>query len=138
MVADDDIVGDLDQVIDFRAPTDDGRTEGASVDRDIGPNFDFVTDDNIADLRDLAMHASILDITETIGADNGTGVDTNMITDLGSRIDGNIWKYIVTISKLAVCANMVSALQNGSLANRGLLSNDAMRPNVSDRANCCG
>ena len=51
MAADDDVVPDLDEIINFRALADDRILKGAAVDGRVGPDLDVVLDDDPADLR---------------------------------------------------------------------------------------
>ncbi len=66
-----DVMGDLDEVIDLGAASDDGGAEGAAVDGDVGADFDVVVDDDLADLGDFAVLSVIEDVAEAIGADDG-------------------------------------------------------------------
>lgn len=48
LTSDFDVMGDLHEVIDFRAAADDGVTAAATVDRGVGPDLDIVSDDDPA------------------------------------------------------------------------------------------
>ena len=57
MPADDDVVPDLHEIINFRAFADDRVLERAPVDALIGADLDVVLDDDTADLRHLEVAA---------------------------------------------------------------------------------
>jgi hypothetical protein len=48
--ADDDVVADLDEVVDFGAFADDGFAETGAVERGVGADLDVVVDHDAADL----------------------------------------------------------------------------------------
>ena len=50
-----DVMAEVDQVVDFSAPADLGRTESGIVQAGAGPDFDIVSEDDIADLGDAGM-----------------------------------------------------------------------------------
>ena len=79
MLADGDIVRDLDEVIDLRAFADNGRPERAAVNRDIRAQFHVIADDHIADLWHLAMDAVIEHVAEAIRANDRAGVDATRL-----------------------------------------------------------
>ena len=53
MFADDNVVGDLDEVVDLGAASDDGGFYGTSVDGCVCTNFDVVMNDDGSHLRDF-------------------------------------------------------------------------------------
>ena len=55
MLANDHVVTNLDEIVDFRATADLSVAQGAPVNRAIGPNLDVILDDHSADLRNLAV-----------------------------------------------------------------------------------
>ncbi len=57
MTADDDVVGDLDEIVDLGPLADDRVAIGAAIDRRSGADLDVVLDDHAADLRRLEMPA---------------------------------------------------------------------------------
>ena len=57
MPADDDVVPDLHEIINFRALADHRILKSAAVDGCIGANFDVVLDDDPPDLRHLQVAA---------------------------------------------------------------------------------
>src|SRR5204863_391906 len=59
IVPDDDVVRDLHQVVDLRAFADHRRPERAAVDAHVGTDLDVVANDDIADLRHLAMNTVV-------------------------------------------------------------------------------
>src|SRR5438067_231322 len=77
MLANNNIVRDLHQVIYFRAFSDGGRPEGAAVNGDIGPDFDIVLDYNTADLRHFAMFSLVHNVAKTVRANDGSSMDTH-------------------------------------------------------------
>src|ERR1039457_6292298 len=75
MPADDHIVCDVDQVVDFRSLTDDGGAKRAAVDGGIGADLDIVMDDDVAELKHFAVTPLVEDVAEAVRPDDRTGVD---------------------------------------------------------------
>src|SRR5262245_53655522 len=90
MFTDDDVVRNLDEVIDFRAASDDGRTERAAIDGDIRADFDVVINDYISNLRHFLMRALIEDIAEAVRANDTAGMNEHAVSDLRSGVNDDI------------------------------------------------
>src|SRR5438477_6892803 len=82
MVPHDDIVSHVNEVIDFGAFADDGRTEGRAVDGSVGANLHIVLNNDVANLQNLAMATFVQHITVTIRPDDGTSMDAHAVADL--------------------------------------------------------
>ena len=81
MLTDDHIVGDLYQVVDLGSSLNDGFAQRRSIDRGIGADLHVIFDDDDADLRDLDPPGTGAGITETVAADDYTGVQDDSIAD---------------------------------------------------------
>jgi hypothetical protein len=83
-----DIMCDLDEVVQLGATFNKRRAHRGPVDRSIGAYLHIVFNDHIADLRDLFQGSICLrSKTKSIAADNGTGMNRNIITQLAVMID---------------------------------------------------
>src|SRR6266516_2671574 len=60
------VMGDLNEVIDFGAFTDDRRTQGRTINRYIRADFHIVMNDHVANLRHFSVYALVQDIAEAI------------------------------------------------------------------------
>src|SRR5690606_36124020 len=81
MSADDDVVPDLHEIINFRALADHRILKGAPVDGCIGSDLDVVLNDDTADLRHLEVAARAHREAEAVLADADTGVNENPVAD---------------------------------------------------------
>ena len=79
--ADDDVVADLHEIIDFRALADDRVAIGAAVDGRAGADLDVVLDDDAPDLRHLEMPAGPEREAETVLSDVRAGMDDDAVAD---------------------------------------------------------
>lgn len=93
MLPDLDVVGDLDEIVDFRAFADDGLFEARTIDGGVGADLDVVFEDYIAELLELDEVAlSVREIAEAAGADDGTWLENDSVaknaplTDAGERV----------------------------------------------------
>lgn len=71
------VMSDLDQVVDFCALPDVGGSERGPVDRHIGSDFDVIFNDDDASLWNFMMTAFVLNVSESVTSDHGSGVDND-------------------------------------------------------------
>jgi hypothetical protein len=90
MLSDSDIVGNLDQVIDFGPLFDQGMAEGSTVDRHIRTEFHIVLNDHVAELGDLMVSALMLNITEPVSSNDRTAMDDHTSTKATAFADHDI------------------------------------------------
>ena len=83
MPADDDVVPDLHQIINFRAFADDRILKGPAVDGLVGADFHVVLDDDPADLRHLEVAPAAHGEAETVLADPHARMDDDPVADQG-------------------------------------------------------
>src|SRR5438105_3217708 len=79
VLADLDVVGDLHEVVDLGAVADGGRLKSAAVDAGASTDFDVGANDDIAELRHLDVPALLEAIAESVGANDGVGVNDDVI-----------------------------------------------------------
>ena len=76
-----DVMAEVDQVVDFSAPADLGRTESGIVQAGAGPDFDIVSEDDIADLGDAGMLPCFRGKSEAFNADDVMGPDDGIFPE---------------------------------------------------------
>src|SRR5258708_7903697 len=64
MLAESHVVRNLDEVVYFGTLPNQGRSERAAVNGHVGTNLDVVLDDHVANLGDLYMNSTVLNVTE--------------------------------------------------------------------------
>ena len=69
-----DIVGNLDEIVDFGALFDEGLTECRTVDRYIRSQLNVIFNDDTAELGDLMVSALMLHVSEPVGSNYGSTV----------------------------------------------------------------
>src|SRR5690349_5612129 len=92
--------------------------------------------DDVTDLRYLAMRALVEHVTKPVRADDGAGVDAHALADLGARIQHDVRKKLRVPAKHALRTDMIAAVQHGMRPDARLIANHAMRPDVRGRINC--
>src|SRR5690349_15991041 len=75
VLADGDIMSNLDKVVDFGASSDDCGSQRPAINRNVSPDFDIITNDDVPNLGHLTMDAAVLDITKPVGSNYGAGMD---------------------------------------------------------------
>lgn len=138
MVTNDDVVGDLNEVIDLAASSDNGRAKRAAVDRHVGSNFHVIVHDHLPDLRDFEMGASIENVTETVGTNHRAGMNADPLAQDGFRVEDNAWEKVDVRAELAICANVNMALQNRVRSDACVVSHDTARTDMSRRIDLSG
>src|SRR5437899_173973 len=106
--SDDHVVRDLHQVVDLRAPADDGGPQRPPVDRDVRPDLHVVVNHDVADLRHFTMNPLMEHVTESIRADDRAGVNGDALADLRAGIKYDARKQESVLPQLAVGAHVIS------------------------------
>ena len=91
-------MADLDQVVEFDALMNHGRTHRSAIDTSIGSDLDIVLDPHVADLRNFVEFALFVrGETETVGADHRSGVDRHIVADNAGFVnpDARIQRHVV-------------------------------------------
>ena len=78
--ADAHVVADLDLVVELDALLDHRVVERAAVDRGVGADLDVVADAHAADLRNLDPAALLRRDAEAVGADHHAGVQDDPLS----------------------------------------------------------
>src|SRR5258708_901631 len=76
-----DVVSDLDEIIDLSPLTDQCYAQSGAIDGGIRANFHIVFDFYDSDLRDFVMDTGTGGVAESVGSDDGAGVDHDAIAD---------------------------------------------------------
>ena len=86
----DDIVGDLDQIIDFGPFLDPCPPETGPVNCDVRADLHVVVDLHDAGLGNLHMAPAGEFVSEPVAADDGARMDDNAGADAGALPDGHV------------------------------------------------
>jgi len=79
-----DIVGNLDQIVDFSPLLDDRLAKCGAIDRDIRSDLDIILNRDSAELRNFVMLSLILHIAESVAANHRATVNDDPRSD-GTR-----------------------------------------------------
>ena len=125
----------MNKIIDFRALTDDGRSQRAAINGRVRADFHVVLDDHMADLRHFAMAAFIKNVTVAIRANDRASVNGDALPDLALGIDDDVRKQANVVTKLAIAADVIAAQQRGTRADFHARADDAIGPDVRGGVN---
>ena len=81
MLADVDVVRDLNEIIDFYSGGDLGGFERAAIDCGVRADFHVVGNFDSADLRKFPVAAFAEDVAEAVAADDGAGMNFDAIAE---------------------------------------------------------
>ena len=90
MLPDDDVVGDLDEVVDFRPLLDPRAPEPGPVDGHIRADLDVVIDLDAAGLGDLHVPPAGEFVPEAVAPDDRAGMDDDAGADEGPLANGDM------------------------------------------------
>jgi hypothetical protein len=89
VIADNNVVGNLHEIINFYAIPDPRLAEARAVNRDIGPDLDIIPHHHNADLRDLGAHALLVHlVAEAIAANHRPVVHDDALAQTAMLADG--------------------------------------------------
>src|ERR1700722_19507745 len=130
MPANDDVVRDMHQVVDFSALSDDGGPEGSAINGRVRAYLHIVVDDHVANLQHLAVTAFVEHITIAVRADDGASVDGDAMADLALRINHDIREQTYVVTDLAIAADMIAAHEHRMRAQPHPRVDYAIRPDM--------
>ena len=130
VVADHHVVRDLHQVVDLRALAHDGGPERSPINGHVRAKLHIIADDDIADLRHLAMDGAVLHIAKAVRADDRAGVDAHPLADLRVRVERDIREQHDPVAQQAVVGHEVAAMQRRAGPDPDAFADDAVRPDL--------
>ena len=129
--ADHDVVGNLDQVVEFGPLTDPRGPHGGTVDGTVGADFDVVFDHNIADLGNL-LERSVLGggEAETVAADHGPAMDGDVVADHTLFVDLHPGKEFHALADAHAITDIDLRPDFGSVADGGAFADHGIFANI--------
>ena len=131
MVADGNVVGNHDQVVDLD-PVPYGRlAKTCAIDGAVCPHFDIITDFHNADLGNFGAHALGIDmITETVTANDRSVVGDKSLSDANVLAETNVRLEQTNSAQGKIAADYIWADEDRAIAKRNVPSNHAIRTDV--------
>ena len=121
------VVGHLDEVVEFHTLADDGAAHCGAVDASVGADFHIVFDDNIADLRNLVVSVGGGCESESVGTNHASGMNGHAVAKLATLVDGHMG------IDAAVVANDHAVADVGKRGDVAILSDGCRRRNECQR-----
>src|SRR5262249_4937337 len=94
------VVPDLDEIIDFRAATDDGVAERRAVDGAVRADLHVVLDDDASRLRDLAVPCAVEGEAEPVGADDRARMHDDVAPESRAGEQRHVWTEYASLTGL--------------------------------------
>lgn len=130
MFADHTVVTNLDLVVELAAIANHRVIERATVNRRTGTNLDIIADKHSADLRNLDPLALIRRETETVGADDYTGMNDGISTNLAAGVDTDIRVQNTAITNANTIAQHTTGMNDHTLTQHNIRANAGVRPDT--------
>ena len=105
MFANNDVVSDLDEVVDFCSFADDGLSEARTINGGVGADLHVVADFDDADLVDFDVAAVGELVAVTIGTDDGSGVNDHIVTEDAAFGDSYVGADLAVLADLCMFVN---------------------------------
>jgi hypothetical protein len=115
--ADNDIVSDLHQIIDFSASSDNGLAKRCAINGRIGADFDIVLNHDNSGLRNLNTAFPMAGIAESITANHDAGMENHSIADATTIADNDIGVQYGILSHLYSFPEKHAGIEDGVSAN---------------------
>src|SRR5579859_1902647 len=106
MAPDNDVMGDMDQVVYLRPFPNNRRAQSATINSCIGPNFNIIADGYIAQLKHFSVAPFVQDVAETIRPDDSAGVYDHAPPDARLPVKNYIRKQAGVLSYVAIGAKI--------------------------------
>jgi hypothetical protein len=124
------VVGDLNQIVDLCACTDDRLPECRAVDRGVCPNLDVMLDDHPAEVRNLNMALSVADITEAVITEHYAAVHKHAVSEVTAAADYGTREEVTIFTDHGTRADVRVCLDDAPRTNAGAAPDDGMRANL--------
>jgi len=137
MLADYNVVRDLNEIIDLHATSDDRFTEGRPIHCGIGADFNVILDDDDPRLGNLDPLLARASITEAVAADYDTGVERDPITQTAPLAHDNVRMKHAVRADLHLFADKHTGKNHRSLADARVRTDKSVRENGDAFAKIC-
>jgi len=137
MLADYNVVRDLNEIVDLHATSDDRFTEGRPIHCGIGADFNVILDDDDPRLWNLDPLLARTRITEAVAADYNTGVERDPITQTASLAHDNVRMKHAVRADLHLFANKNTGKNHRPLADPRVRTDKSVRENSDAFAKNC-
>jgi hypothetical protein len=112
MFADNHVMRDLDQVVDFDAPTNEGSSEGGAVDRGVGTYLHIVLQFHDSHLWNLNPLLTLPRISKPIAPYNDSGVQHHPVSNPTSVADNDVRMQHTILSNLNSLSYKYTRIKN--------------------------
>src|SRR6516165_5009969 len=116
MATDDDVVGDLHEVVDLGSFADDCIRQGSSVDRGIGSDLNIIANDYAADLRHFDVSIAAQGKSEPVLSNACAGVENHAVSD-NRMHDGRAGAHVAITTEHDPESNHGACCNGRSVAN---------------------
>src|SRR5690348_1108477 len=124
--SDADIVAHVHQIIQLRAPADDGQVQSSAIHGGISADLHVVADLQAANLRKLFVAAGggVAHVAEAVAAQHRAAVHENTVAQTHPGIDCHMGSDIALPAHADLGTNYAAGANAGAVADYGLLAND--------------
>ena len=119
------VVGNLNQVVEFHALANVGRTHGRAVNAGVGTNLHIILDSNDTNLRNLVVSVRTWSEAEAISTDDATCMESYVVAELTAvingyvRVDEGILADLHTLADVSVRINLATFAHLCAIADIG-------------------
>src|SRR5690348_6814537 len=124
--SDADIVAHVHQIIQLRAPADDGQVQSPAIHGSIGADLHVVADLQAANLGKLFVAAGggVAHIAEAVAAQHRAAVHDNTVAQAHPGVDCHIGSDVALAADLDPGANNAAGANSAAVADYGLIGDD--------------
>ena len=118
MLADANVVSQMNEIVEARAPTDTRLPRRPAIDRAVRADLHIVLADNRAELRNLAMRGTVPRETETVGTDHRAAVNHHVVAELATLPHSHSGVQDAAFAHLRLCADERQRADHRACADR--------------------
>src|SRR5450631_3102662 len=119
------VVGDLHQVVKLGTAPDQGSLKGCTINTGIGADLHIILKNHDTDLGDWIVTAAIGRITESVTANNCTGLNNTAAADTAALADNRIGMNCRIVAYRYTIINDGSRVDDATVAKRNIIADNS-------------
>ncbi len=125
------VVGDVDEIVEFGAPTDDGAANGRAVNAGTGADFHVIFEDDVADVRHFFPSPVLLcRKPKAIGTHDGIGMKGAVFPHHAVKMYPNTGKKSAAVADAGVAPDVNLWINRAIVANHRTFFDDRKCPDA--------
>src|SRR5438046_1220925 len=118
VLADLNVVGNLDKIVELHTAANDGRFERAAIDTSVGADLDVIFDNNLAHLRKFHMGVAVFHKPETVCADYRASMNDDAVSNFNTLVNDDSRIERAVVADPRALPDVAAGIDYSSASNR--------------------